>query len=85
MGHWQWKEAKRRRVSELDAELDRREIRKVAEDAASDAAACAAVIDRFAPAPKPPLRIARAYRSGVRSKECPHGDRRSVVPLEKGQ
>jgi hypothetical protein len=52
VGHWQWKECRRRRQFEADAVRDRQEIREVAEAAASDAASCAAVIDKLGNPPK---------------------------------
>jgi hypothetical protein len=47
VGHWQWKECRRRKAFEADAIRDRQELREKADAAASDAAACAAVIDRM--------------------------------------
>lgn len=47
IGHWQYRECRRRRAFERAAMIDRQAIRDVAERAASESASCAAVIDRF--------------------------------------
>jgi hypothetical protein len=65
VGHWQWKECRRRRAFEEDALRDRQQLREVAETAASEAASCAAVIER--------LGKTKAHRKLRAVRDEPHG------------
>lgn len=68
IGHWHYSECLRRRAWELHADVDRQDIRDVAEGAASEAASCAAVIDKIGTPAAPRRRQLHAVhdqRSGV--------------------
>lgn len=63
IGIWLCHVDRSRRASELDAALERAEIRHLAEDAWSTAASNAAVIDRLDAQPPPPRRRMYAIRN----------------------